>query len=186
MLPMSVEYLGDPRFKVFKVKLPGSLVHGPLDALVAASEAHVQRNLPNGWRTNLFSLTKCDVACKDIRGSASFVDPIVAYLSLAMRALYGQQRQITLDRNQPHILKYSAEAGHTGVELHCDCCDITANLSLSRRNTYTGGGTFIAAMNKVVKLEQGEVLLHPGNLVHSGVPITAGTRYLMVTFAKFK
>ena len=72
------------------------------------------------------------------------------------------------------------------VELHCDCCDITANLSLSRRNTYTGGGTFIAAMNKVVKLEQGEVLLHPGNLVHSGVPITAGTRYLMVTFAKFK
>jgi hypothetical protein len=114
---MSVEYLGDPRFKVFKVKLPGSLVHGPLDALVAASEAHVQRNLPNGWRTNLFSLTKCDVACKDIRGSASFVDPIVAYLSLAIRALYGQQRQITLDRNQPHILKYSAEAGHTGGKL---------------------------------------------------------------------
>ena len=129
--PLSVECLGDPRFKVFKVKLPGSLVHGPLDALVAAAEAHVERNLPNGWRTNLFSLTKCDVACKDIRGSATFVDPIVAYLSLAMRALYGRQRQITLDRNQPHILKYSAEAGHTGGELcppvlfasfmTCDC-----------------------------------------------------------------
>ena len=38
-------------------------------------------------------------------------------------------------------------------------------------------------MNKLVKLEQGEILMHPGHLVHGGNAITAGTRYLLVAFA---
>lgn len=72
------------------------------------------------------------------------------------------------------------------VELHHDRCDITANLALSRSDTYVGGGTTIAAIGQVVRLELGEVLLHPGSMVHGGNPITAGTRYLMVTFADLK
>lgn len=155
-----------------------------LDALVEAAEAHVDR-LPNGWRTDLYSLTKCDIACKDISGISSQIKQLSKCVSRAIQILYGY-RKIVLDHNQPHILKYSAEDRHTGVELHCDRCDITANLSLSRSNTYTGGGTFIAAMNKVVRLEQGEFLLHPGGLVHSGNPIITGTRYLLVTFANFE
>jgi len=70
--------------------------------------------------------------------------------------------------------------------LHHDRCDVTANLSLSRHDAYSGGGTYIAALNRVIKLEQGEVLLHPGQLLHGGMPITAGTRYLLVTFANFE
>ena len=72
------------------------------------------------------------------------------------------------------------------VELHHDRCDITSNLALSRSDTYVGGGTTIAAIGQVVRLELGEVLLHPGSMVHGGNPITAGTRYLMVTFADLK
>jgi len=238
---------------VFRVKLPPYLIEGKLDALVAASEAHVDR-LPNGWRTNLYSLTKCDIACADIPGISSLIDPIVTYVSMTMQLLYGYRT--TLDHNQPHILKYSKESGHTGgkvvfrsvsayhisrlfhegwltgvpckegrkslryrpmldmfrsrifsnsrlsihvyyrnvfflslcqtVALHHDRCDVTANLSLSRHDAYSGGGTYIAALNRVIKLEQGEVLLHPGQLLHGGMPITAGTRYLLVTFANFE
>lgn len=69
------------------------------------------------------------------------------------------------------------------VELHCDRCDITANLSMSRRGSYRGGGTYIAAINRLVMLDKGEILMHPGNLVHGGNAITAGTRYLLVAFA---
>lgn len=69
------------------------------------------------------------------------------------------------------------------VQLHCDRCDITANLSLSCKNSYSGGGTYIAAMDKLVKLEQGEMLVHPGHLLHAGNCITAGTRLLLVAFA---
>ena len=84
-----------------------------------------------------------------------------------------------------HIL-YSILQYFPTVELHHDRCDITANLALSRSDTYVGGGTTIAAIGQVVRLELGEVLLHPGSMVHGGNPITAGTRYLMVTFADLK
>ncbi len=49
---------------------------------------------------------------------------------------------VRIDRNQPHVLKYSIEdsSKHTGVELHHDKCDLTANVMLSRSNTYSGGG----------------------------------------------
>ena len=49
---------------------------------------------------------------------------------------------IRIDRNQPHVLKYSTEenSSHTGVELHHDKCDLTASIMLSRSNSYDGGG----------------------------------------------
>lgn len=175
------ESVGDPCYRVFRVRLPDYLIDGPLDTLVEASERYVSR-LPNGWRTNLYTLTKCDIPCEDIPGISTYVKQIVTFVSCTMKMLYGCQ-DITLDRNQPHILKYSAETGHTGVGLHSDLCDITANLSLSKSNTYLGGGTYISAMHQNVRLEQGEILLHPGHLLHCGCPIVAGKRYLLVTFA---
>lgn len=53
-----------------------------------------------------------------------------------------QVETIRIDRNQPHVLKYSAEdnAKHTGVELHHDKCDLTASIMLSRSSSYDGGG----------------------------------------------
>ena len=42
--------------------------------------------------------------------------------------------------------------------------------------------TYFPDANETVKLELGEFLIHPGNLVHAGVNITRGNRYLMVIF----
>ncbi len=71
---------------------------------------------------------------------------------------------------------------YAAVQLHHDRCDITANLVLSSSDSYVGGGTTVAAIGQVIRLEKGEFLLHPGSLIHGGNPITAGTRYLLVTF----
>jgi hypothetical protein len=49
-------------------------------------------------------------------------------------------KAVKMDKNQPHVLKYSVENGNTGVELHHDKCDVTANLCLSRSSSYVGGG----------------------------------------------
>ena len=255
--PLAFENVGHPFLRAYKIRLPWYLIDGPLvalDTLVEAAEAHVN-GLPNGWETDLYSLTKCDIACKDIPGISSQVGEISRYISSTIQLLYGC-RKISLDKNQPHLLKYSAEAGHTGgktacalaafevlfhicsttrrnsshtskhdiflnrhvlfrsisslfsicrigthqlavspiqtktyqmtVKLHCDRCDITANLSLSKRDSFSGGGTYIAATGQVVKLEKGEFLLHPGHLLHAGNPITTGTRYLLVMFANIK
>jgi len=167
--------------------------------------------------------------------------------------MYAVKKTVRFDRNQPHVLKYSADdkSKHTGVEvsskcvifwlcvaqciphilffcahknttqLHHDKCDVTANIMLSRSNEYTGGGwvtwgrvifiycvlsnfnyniatslfflmytpsihphrTYFCDVNETVRLEYGEFLLHPGHLVHSGVDIHSGHRYLMIIFA---
>lgn len=67
--------------------------------------------------------------------------PIIHYIKKFMERVY-EVSTVRIDRNQPHVLKYSAEDGskHTGVELHHDKCDFTANLMMSRSNTYVGGG----------------------------------------------
>lgn len=44
-----------------------------------------------------------------------------------------------------------------------------------------GGGTHIASLGPIettLKIDQGDVLMHHSGLVHEGVNVTAGTRYL--------
>ena len=115
--PLCFEYIGHPSLRVFKVKLPSFLANGPLDDMISAAESHVNR-LRNGWRTDLYSLTKCDIACKDIPGISAYVAPISMYVCFAMQILYGCQK-VKMDKNQPHILKYSAKCSHTGGKTIC-------------------------------------------------------------------
>ena len=66
--------------------------------------------------------------------------------------------------------------------MHYDGCDITLNCMLSKSDEYEGGGTYIRALRKTVRLEQGQVLVHPGELYHKGCDITSGVRALIVCF----
>ncbi|KAL9190366.1 hypothetical protein ACHAXT_007577 [Thalassiosira profunda] len=68
--------------------------------------------------------------------------PIIHYIKKCMEQAY-KVSTVRIDRNQPHVLKYSAEdaSKHTGVELHHDKCDFTANVMMSRSNAYVGGGS---------------------------------------------
>lgn len=183
--PLYPIHIGHPQMQIYKLRLPNHLIDG-LSHIIDRSEQYVE-SLPKGWKTELYSLTKCDVACRDVPGLHEYVKPISKYICRAMKVLYGPCRDVKIDKNQPHVLKYTADMGYTGVELHHDRCDITANLALSRSDTYAGGGTTIAALGgQVIRLELGEFLLHPGSLVHGGNPITAGTRYLLITFANLK
>ena len=185
------ERVGNPQLNVFRVKLPTNLMEG-LTAIIDDAEKYALQ-LQSGWKTDLYSLTKCDMACKDIPGMSELVKPVFDYICHSIQILYSssscqqqQQQKVVVDKNQPHILKYSADTGHTGVELHHDRCDVTANLALSHRSDYVGGGTFIVDVGRVIEVDRGEFLLHPGSLVHGGMDITEGTRYLLVTFAHLR
>jgi len=191
------ERIGPAHLKIFRLSLPPELIHTTysndhhqqqhqgLDPIVAHAEQFAKDYLVNGWHTDLYSLTKQDIALRDIPGMARKIQPIFDYVTFAIRTLYGCQK-VVVDKNQPHILKYSVESGHTGVELHHDRCDVTANLALSRSDDYCGGGTYFPDTGSIVKLNYGECLLHPGSLVHGGMEVTKGTRYLMVTFAHLR
>jgi hypothetical protein len=127
--------VGHPSLNIHRLHLPHNLLH-LLDSIVLDCEAYAATQ-PNGWLTDLYSLTKQDVALREIPHLFEASKPIVAYITKCMTQLWGVER-LSMDKNQPHVLKYAD--GHTGVELHHDKCDITANLCLSRPSSYVGGG----------------------------------------------
>jgi len=71
---------------------------------------------------------------------------------------------------------------HTGIEMHYDGCDVTWQAMLTRLDEYEGGGTYFRCLRKTIRLEQGQVLVHPGELYHKGIDITYGVRCLLVCF----
>jgi hypothetical protein len=105
------ERIGNPSLQMFRLKLPRALV-GRLDGILAHAERYAQ-TLPDGWRTDLYSLTKQDLALREIPGMHHRIQPIVDYMHYAIQRLYGC-RKVICDKNQPHILKYSVQSGHTG------------------------------------------------------------------------
>lgn len=175
------EVVGHPSLRIYKLRLPASLVL-LLDQIIDGCERHA-RCSPSGWRTDLYSLTRQDIALMDAPGTMEKAMPILDYLTRCICEVY-HANSVEVDRNQPHVLKYSQS--HRGVELHHDRCDVTANLMMSREHAYTGGGTFFPDLNRAVRLKYGEFILHPGSLVHGGTEITQGRRYLMVLFAHLK
>jgi len=178
------DIIGHPSLQIRRFRLPPHLLK-VLDRIVSQCEQYAATQ-PGGWKTELYSLTKQDIALRAAPHIFKTAKPISMYIKRAMCAAYGVQ-SLKVDKNQPHVLKYSVNAfgeGHSGVNLHHDKSDFTANLMMSRSSSYHGGGTHFLDANEVVKLEFGEFLLHPGHLVHGGVRITRGTRYLMVIFAR--
>jgi len=185
--------IGNAHYQIYRSSLPLDLL--PLLGLILKT---CTKNIKS-WETNLYSLTKQDVALIDVPGAYQLARPIVEYVKHVLSMVYtekgrmwpkddfcgGRKRgNIVMDRNQPHLLKYSTEHGQqTGVQLHHDNCDYTVNLMMSNIDEYEGGGTYFADVKETVKLNFGEFLLHPGVRVHSGHAITKGSRFLMVMFS---
>jgi hypothetical protein len=69
-------------------------------------------------RTYLYSLTKQDVALIDVPGMYEASRPIMHYIKHTIE-MYAVKKTVRFDRNQPHVLKYSADdkSKHTGVEV---------------------------------------------------------------------
>jgi hypothetical protein len=59
---------------------------------------------------------------------------------------------------------------------------ITINVLLSDNDDFGGGGTYITAIDRTIKLNQGEMLIHLGDLEHAGADISFGVRRLLVAF----
>jgi hypothetical protein len=178
----SMVKVGHESLGIFHGRLPDYLT-STLSELIDLAELSAACR-PQKWKSDLYSLTKQDLPVRDIPGSQHMVEPISQVICEQIRRLYG--RSVRMHKNQPHLLKYSCLDQHTGVQLHHDRCDVTANLTLSRDCDYTGGGTYYPATGSTLRCAQGEFVLHPGSLVHAGTDITAGTRHLLVFFCHFE
>ena len=175
---------------VFKGKL---FTPEQCDQLNRMSEYHAYKGIGTigaGWTNEIYTLTAQHMACKSVPGFISTTDDIFRQLLKELYSLYpGQIRKgsITFETDgEPHLVKYNGKA--KGTILHTDndpdvaFKSITINALLSADTDFNGGGTYISAIDQTVLLEQGEMLIHLGDLEHAGAEITSGVRRLLVAF----
>ena len=82
------------------------------------------------------------------------------------------------------VVKYSMD-GQKHLRPHHDASAYTINIALNDQSEYTDGGThFLVTDYKKVGAPVGTMLIHPGRCTHyhEGLPITSGTRYILVGF----
>lgn len=147
------------------------------------------KDTKRSWRT-LYTYTKMDLPCGEVPNlSSRITDHIMADVKRVVGELYGKPNEAYKLRarswKEPHLLKYQKVDGkdeHLGIEMHYDGCDITWQAMLSDQNEYTGGGTYFRCLRKTIRMKQGQVMVHPGELYHKGLDITSGYRYLVVCF----
>lgn len=83
------------------------------------------------------------------------------------------------------VVKYDASEGRVELGMHRDGLLVTANIALNAPEEYVGGGTIVEGLNErneSIRIGRGHVLLHPGDVMHGGSPITEGIRYVLVLF----
>lgn len=78
------------------------------------------------------------------------------------------------------ILKYSNELQNY-LDSHVDSSFITFNIALNNITEYDGGGTYFDD-GLTVKIDKGDMLIHCGKVVHRGLTINKGVRYILVGF----
>ncbi|KAL9558738.1 hypothetical protein MBANPS3_000785 [Mucor bainieri] len=74
------------------------------------------------------------------------------------------------------LVKYSAN-GQKGLRLHTDGCLFSLTLLISHQDDFQGGGTYYSSIDK-----QGDAAYHAARVMHSGIDITQGERYILVGF----
>jgi hypothetical protein len=78
------------------------------------------------------------------------------------------------------IVKYE-ETQQTYLDFHTDSSMISFNIALNEMNEYEGGGTGFKD-GLIIKLNKGDLLIHSSKVMHAGIPITKGKRYILVGF----
>ena len=120
---------------------------------------------------------------------SKYTDGILDDVKKIVGVIFGMRREAMRlsprSWKEPHLLLYQAlddKPRHTGIEMHYDGCDVTWQAMLTRQDEYEGGGTYFRCLRKTIRLKQGQVLVHPGELYHKGIDITYGVRCLLVCF----
>ena len=89
--------------------------------------------------------------------------------------------------NDFFIVKYdTSNGGMNKLDIHRDTSVINIIVSLNSLNEYDGGGTYFPEFKKVIKPQQGHVLVSTGKMKHGGFKITRGTRYILIGFIDVK
>jgi len=140
-----------------------------------------------GWTNEMYTLTAQHMQCKNIVGMIPTTKHVFSQLLRELYALFPDRIRpgsiVFESDGEPHLVKYNGRS--KGTQLHTDNSEyvyITVNVVLSAPDEYTGGGTYITKLDQTIRLQQGEMLIHLGDLEHAGTEITSGVRRILIAF----
>ena len=152
------------------------------------NECEVHANKNGGWTTKRHSkYPTTDLPVNQIPSIfgiilATLNNTIVGKIATSynLNNLDISSNPIAIDINDLFIVKYSHDQQNS-LKMHKDASFISFSVLLNSKNDFEGGGTYFDD-GLTVHLNQGDILIHNSRVKHSGLPITSGTRYLLVGF----
>lgn len=115
-------------------------------------------------------------------------DPQLAHLEQVVKdrlfpelAEYYEFKESDIEFRDIFLVKYNVNA-QKGLKIHTDGCLFSLTLLVSNPNDFEGGGTYYQSIDQVLHLGQGDVAYHDARVMHSGIDITKGSRYILVAF----
>ena len=135
-----------------------------------------------GWTTQRhYNHPTTDLPVDKISSIFGLVSETLTTILDKIKKSYGlTQNGIIMNVADLFVVKYSHNAqNHLGM--HRDGSFISFGLLLSDVCDFEGGGTYFDD-GITSNLERGDILIHSGLIKHSGLPISKGTRYVLVGF----
>ena len=129
-------------------------------------------------RHSAFATT--DIPIRD-NPQLNHLEPLIKQRLFPELANHYQFKPEDLEFRDIFLVKYSANA-QKGLKIHTDGCLFSLTLLISHPDDFEGGGTYYKSIDKVLHLNQGDVAYHDACVMHSGIDITKGTRYILVGF----
>jgi hypothetical protein len=147
--------------------------------IINESETYAENN--GGWtKTRHANYPTTDLPVKFISSISNFVFGSIQMIIDKINTSYCLNNEIPIKFRDVFVVKYKHDEQNF-LEMHSDGSIISFNILLSEQNDFEGGGTCFDD-GLVIKSEQGDLIIHNGKIKHSGLPITQGTRYLLVGF----
>ena len=147
--------------------------------IIFESEEYAKNN--GGWTTRRHeSYPTTDIPVEKIKQIFNFVLFSFADIFNKIKKSYCFTEEVSFNIKDLFIVKYD-EQMQNKLDLHHDGSFLSMNILLSDPKDFEGGGTYFND-GLTVFLEQGDLLVHSGKVKHSGLPVTKGTRYIMVAF----
>ena len=147
--------------------------------IINESEKYAVAN--GGWTTKRHdNYPTTDLPVEKILSIFGLVLETLYTIVKKVKKSYGLQDDMVINIRDLFIVKYK-DSEQNYLDMHHDGSFLSFNILLSNTYDFEGGGTYFDD-GLTAHLEQGDILIHSGRIKHAGLPITKGTRYLLVGF----
>lgn len=147
--------------------------------LINETEEYVKKN---GWDTDNFkNYPTYDLNLSKITGFHDyFLKHELGRIMKYIEKSYCLPSETKFEISDLNIIKYSNEL-QTHLAHHTDISFLSFNIALNNLTDYEGGGTYFDD-GLIMNIDKGDMLVHCGKIMHSGLTITRGIRYILVGF----